>query len=438
MGGLQEEVLRDLRDSGLFDFAASIDYVAEMQLHCNQNGNLSCAPTIKEEPIHQQQWHQQQQQQQQPCRELCSGITSSQAATEGTSQVNSVGDTQAARAAHVLHVSRAKLHNIVSGPVSRSPAVGSSCSDGSHKATRKSSRNVVEQSAGRSANKGLRYYSMKVCEKVESKGRTTYTEVADELVNELSQGDFDTVGQCDEKNIRRRVYDAFNVLMAMGIFDKERKEIIWRGLSKSSGNSLERLQAERLHKIREVERKQNCLQELVEQHAALKQLLQRDSPKEEGSTALHLPFILVQAKKDATVEVRISEDMLDVQFDFYNSPFQIHDDSYVLKNLAIHRAQDLGKKQVIERASSSPSPCSPTAPVHSCVSSLADSTAVENCNNMNISAKKASRAAITAYNSSGSCQTGGAPGLTSQLQSGRAASFCAPAVPATHMFSLAV
>lgn len=39
---------------------------------------------------------------------------------------------------------------------------------------------------GRNNGKGLRHFSMKVCEKVESKGRTTYNEVADELVSEFS------------------------------------------------------------------------------------------------------------------------------------------------------------------------------------------------------------------------------------------------------------
>ncbi len=39
---------------------------------------------------------------------------------------------------------------------------------------------------GRNNGKGLRHFSMKVCEKVESKGRTTYNEVADELVQEFS------------------------------------------------------------------------------------------------------------------------------------------------------------------------------------------------------------------------------------------------------------
>lgn len=44
----------------------------------------------------------------------------------------------------------------------------------------------AEVPAGRNASKGLRHFSMKVCEKVESKGRTTYNEVADELVRDFS------------------------------------------------------------------------------------------------------------------------------------------------------------------------------------------------------------------------------------------------------------
>ena len=75
---------------------------------------------------------------------------------------------------------------------------------------------------------------MKVCEKVEQKGKTTYNEVADELVTEFavdtSEGASALDQQYDEKNIRRRVYDALNVLMAMDIITKEKKNIMWRGL----------------------------------------------------------------------------------------------------------------------------------------------------------------------------------------------------------------
>lgn len=39
---------------------------------------------------------------------------------------------------------------------------------------------------GEKGGKGLRHFSMKVCEKVQRKGVTSYNEVADELVAEFS------------------------------------------------------------------------------------------------------------------------------------------------------------------------------------------------------------------------------------------------------------
>lgn len=82
--------------------------------------------------------------------------------------------------------------------------------------------------------KGLRHFSMKVCEKVKEKGVTTYNEVADELVQEEIEGQPIDPMNYDQKNIRRRVYDALNVLMAMNIISKEKKEIRWIGLPSSS------------------------------------------------------------------------------------------------------------------------------------------------------------------------------------------------------------
>jgi len=47
--------------------------------------------------------------------------------------------------------------------------------------------------------------------------------------------------QYDEKNIRRRVYDALNVLMAMDIISKDKKEIQWKGLPRTSLSDIEDL-----------------------------------------------------------------------------------------------------------------------------------------------------------------------------------------------------
>ncbi|KAG2450489.1 hypothetical protein HYH02_004990 [Chlamydomonas schloesseri] len=260
-------------------------------------------------------------------------------------QTNQATDFAAARAMQVLASARLQLNNLQQNSYTPRPT-GSVATDGSGSKRRKTSRGA-DASGSRGGSKGLRHFSMKVCEKVEAKGRTTYNEVADELVGEMSKMEaMNKNGQYDEKNIRRRVYDAINVLMAMDIIQKEKKEILWRGFPRLTCNSADRVKAERAAKIKEVEQKQLYLQDMIEQQKALKKLLERSAARQSSNggastseTKLFLPFILVQAKPDATVEVKISDDMMDVQFDFYHSPFQIHDDSHVLKKMAEHQAR---------------------------------------------------------------------------------------------------
>jgi len=68
-------------------------------------------------------------------------------------------------------------------------------------------KRVQRAHGGKQGDKGLRHFSMKVCEKVEQKGRTTYNEVADELVMEFAnmaaEGTSPLDQAYDEKNIRR-------------------------------------------------------------------------------------------------------------------------------------------------------------------------------------------------------------------------------------------
>ncbi|KAK4404764.1 Transcription factor-like protein DPB [Sesamum angolense] len=192
---------------------------------------------------------------------------------------------------------------------------------------------------GDKSGRGLRQFSMKVCEKVESKGRTTYNEVADELVAEFADPNNNLASpdqqQYDEKNIRRRVYDALNVLMAMDIISKDKKEIQWKGLPRTSLNDIEELKTERLGLRSRIEKKAAYLEELEEQYVGLQNLIQRNEQLYGSGNApsggVALPFILVQTRPHATVEVEISEDMQLVHFDFNSTPFELHDDNYVLK-----------------------------------------------------------------------------------------------------------
>ncbi|KAM0904801.1 hypothetical protein ACQ4PT_017792 [Festuca glaucescens] len=194
--------------------------------------------------------------------------------------------------------------------------------------------------------RGLRQFSMKVCEKVESKGRTTYNEVADELVAEFSDPnnnieapdpDNPNAQQYDEKNIRRRVYDALNVLMAMEIISKDKKEIQWKGLPRTSVNDIEELQTELVGLKGRIEKKSAYLQELQDQYLGMQNLVLRNEELYGSGTTpsggVALPFILIQTRPHAMVEVEISEDMQLVHFDFNSTPFELHDDSYVIKAL---------------------------------------------------------------------------------------------------------
>ncbi|KAJ1357142.1 Dihydrosphingosine phosphate lyase [Parelaphostrongylus tenuis] len=98
---------------------------------------------------------------------------------------------------------------------------------------------------------GLRHFSTKVCEKVKEKGRTNYNQVADELVaeyfaaNNMHSEEFLERQKFDQKNIRRRVYDALNVLLAMNIICKRKKDIDWVGLPATKAGEIKRLGEEK-------------------------------------------------------------------------------------------------------------------------------------------------------------------------------------------------
>eukprot|EP00946_MAST-07B_sp_MAST-7B-sp1_P004620 g4620.t1 len=202
---------------------------------------------------------------------------------------------------------------------------------------------------GSKTSKGLRHFSNKVCQKVKSKGKTTYNEVADELVREFAAKVLNnTVDQTyDEKNIRRRVYDALNVLMAMDIITKEKKQISWKGLPSNVDHDLESLRRERKYLEATIQKKRGHLQELLLQQIAFKRLVSRNA-KANGSNKddtgaspdadrVELPFILVSTDQDTVVFKNIESTKDSVFLDF-SAPFQIHDDTEVLKQLNLHKA----------------------------------------------------------------------------------------------------
>lgn len=229
----------------------------------------------------------------------------------------------------------------------RIPAVSSTTSS----KRRKTGDGMTKRSEVNPKNqKGLRHFSMKVCEKVKEKGTTTYNEVADELVREfalLKDLDPDSSGKSyDEKNIRRRVYDALNVLMAMDIVQKAKKEIIWKGLPSNAAQDLERLEREKISRINSIAKKKKQLEDLLMQQIAFRNLINRnekrlDTPLDQR---IPLPFIVVNTSQETVVKCEMGEDRTDIFFSF-TKPFEINDDNEILKRMGMNHTtkKDLPK-----------------------------------------------------------------------------------------------
>ncbi len=96
--------------------------------------------------------------------------------------------------------------------------------------------------------RGLKGFSRHVWLKVQAKKETDYNQVADEMLADLraealadaqkSSGTSvaSTPQQYEDRNVRRRVYDALNVLLAVGVIerDKSARKIMWKGLTNKS------------------------------------------------------------------------------------------------------------------------------------------------------------------------------------------------------------
>lgn len=181
------------------------------------------------------------------------------------------------------------------------------------------------------------------------KGTTTYNEVADELVAEFSAdpiasraaftggflpGDAEPF---DQKNIRRRVYDALNVLMAMNIISKEKKEIKWIGLPTNAAQECQELETEKEKRLERIALKKQQLRDLLLQQIAFKNLVERNkkvNPPPASNAIINLPFIVVNTDKKTVIDCSISNDKTEYLFNF-DSTFEIHDDIEVLKRMGL-------------------------------------------------------------------------------------------------------
>ncbi|VDM57732.1 unnamed protein product [Angiostrongylus costaricensis] len=133
----------------------------------------------------------------------------------------------------------------------------------------------------------------------------------------------------DQKNIRRRVYDALNVLLAMNIICK-RKKVRYR-LGWFTGREGSFLVSHC---------KKETIQELVVQLVAYKSLVWKNREMERLNTrppensVLYLPFVIINTSKGTTVDCAVSGDRSEFLFQF-DQTFEVYDDFEVRCILSI-------------------------------------------------------------------------------------------------------
>lgn len=110
------------------------------------------------------------------------------------------------------------------------------------------------------------------------------------------------------------MYDALNVLMAMNIISKEKKEIRWIGLPTNSLQECVQLQKEKQKKIESIKEKTKQLQDLIMNQISFKNLTQRNKENERKhgpplpNSFIQLPFIVVNTNKKTVIDCSISND----------------------------------------------------------------------------------------------------------------------------------
>eukprot|EP00736_Rhodelphis_marinus_P008970 Rmarinus@m.10397 len=227
---------------------------------------------------------------------------------------------------------------------------------------------AVSGNKGRGRYGGLRQIAIRLCKLLQDQHEMAHEAVADQLAREFSSAAIKPSEQSQseasieaqkasaEKNVRRRVYDAINVLMALGIVVKEKKLIAWHGMPPMRGPStpLESQQYEVAELRRRVEAKQKNLQDLVCKFNAYQSLIMRNADTErhpasqnrqqaecspadrlEEPDCISLPFIVVKLGPAAAVSCESTEDLNQMRFIFSES-FELYDDCEVLQHMGLH------------------------------------------------------------------------------------------------------
>lgn len=183
------------------------------------------------------------------------------------------------------------------------------------------------------SSKGLRSVSLRVKEILRQKGKSSYRDIADVLVHQLELPAWADKPK-EEKNIRRRVYDALNVLIAAGVMSRDGRDILMLRADASNPTDDD----EELKQIKlSVMQKRQKLRDLAYNSMSLKQLFARNK-NQETSERIDFPFIVLATEDSADNRLSISSSPTcrKIRMSFVKEAFSIGD-SDIVKMLRFQR-----------------------------------------------------------------------------------------------------
>jgi hypothetical protein len=213
---------------------------------------------------------------------------------------------------------------------------------------------------------GLKHFAQVVRDKVELLRATTYKAVADELVKDELRDAIAKGGdgsQVNDANLRRRVYDVLNVLTAIGVIEKRKKAIAWRGTvldESASGSGADAMvccsDAAALERQRKalgeaVAHKRARVAEMEVANALYDQLVTRNrnllgtaaaaagtavvgGTAATSTAAVGLPFVVISTGPDTMVQCERATDERSMVLRF-DAPFAVMEDTEVLEALGL-------------------------------------------------------------------------------------------------------
>ena len=147
------------------------------------------------------------------------------------------------------------------------------------------------------SDKGLKNLSVRVQNIVSQRQNTSYKQVADDLIVELELEERNDSLK-EEKNIRRRVYDALNVLVAANVVGKSGKTVFWNSNPSNATQLNSSVQkTDYIRVTEEIEKrtdeKKQILKDLFNKTLAFQALIRKNKNISKAADAISFPFIIV-------------------------------------------------------------------------------------------------------------------------------------------------